>query len=149
MSNEVMHLVARVGNTGALQDKSDRAMANLAIGGMFPVQERVDHRVLEMGPTPPRHERIGIAVPPFRCQERGCGLGQSGLHVDHGTVLVEHADLDESPHIIRGIIAVSPSPMFESPVGIFQLSFSEIPPSTTSSSPVTYFDSSEARYRQA
>src|SRR6202030_4207722 len=41
---------------------SDRAMANLAIGGMLPVQERVDHRVLEMGPTPPRHERIGIAL---------------------------------------------------------------------------------------
>src|SRR5262249_47214138 len=30
-----------------------------------------------------------------------------------------------------------------------QLSFREIPPSTTSSMPVTYFDSSEARYKQA
>jgi len=71
------------------------------IRGMFPVQERVDHRVLEMGPTPPCYEGIGIAFPPLRRQERGCGLGQSSLHVDHGSILVEHANLDGSPQIIR------------------------------------------------
>src|SRR6516165_9501924 len=68
---------------------------------MFPVQQRVDHRVLEMGPTPPRHERIGIALPPLPREERGCGFGQSSLHVDHGSILVEHANLDGSSHIIR------------------------------------------------
>src|SRR4029077_17745813 len=45
-------------------------MPDLSIRGMFPVQERVDHRVLEMGPTPPRYEGIGIALPPLRRQER-------------------------------------------------------------------------------
>jgi hypothetical protein len=44
---------------------------------------------------------------------------------------------------------VWPSFRFEARGRISQLSFSEIPPSTTSSIPVTYFDSSEARYRQA
>src|ERR1700746_2786559 len=76
-------------------------MADLAIRGMFPVQQRVDHRVLEMGPTPPCYEGIGIALPSLCRQERGCGLGQSGLHVDHGSILVEHADLDGSSYIIR------------------------------------------------
>jgi hypothetical protein len=76
-------------------------MADFAIRGMFPVHKRVDHRVLEMGPTPPRHEGIGIARPPLRRQERGCGLGQSSLHVDHGSILVEHANLDGRPHVIR------------------------------------------------
>src|SRR6516225_10207290 len=100
MSNEVAHLVEPVGNTSALQDESDRAMADLAIRDMFPMQQRVDHRVLEMGPTPPRHERIGIALPPLPREERGCGFGQSSLHVDHGSILVEHANLDGSSHII-------------------------------------------------
>src|SRR6516165_9670785 len=76
-------------------------MADLAIRGMFPVEKRVDHRVLEMGPTPPCYEGVGIALPPLRGQERGCGFGQSALHVDHGSILVEHANLDGSSHIIR------------------------------------------------
>src|SRR5215469_16170721 len=101
MSNEVAHLAERVGNTSALQDESYRALANLPIRGMFPVQEGVDHRVLEMGPTPPCYEGIGIVFPPLRRQERGCGLGQSGLHVDHGSILVEHANLDGSSYILR------------------------------------------------
>jgi hypothetical protein len=37
-----MHLIERVGNTGALQNESDGAVANLTIRGVFPVQERVD-----------------------------------------------------------------------------------------------------------
>src|SRR5215467_2111329 len=53
------------------------------------------------GPTPPRYEGIGITLPPLCCQKRRCGLGQSGLHIDHGSVLVEHADLDGSLQIIR------------------------------------------------
>src|SRR6516225_5868263 len=101
MSNEVAHLVERVRNTSPLQDESDRAVADLSIRGMIPVQERVDHRVLEVGPTPPRYKRIRIAWPPLRRQERGCGLGQLGLHVDDGPILVEHAHLDGSLQIIR------------------------------------------------
>jgi len=96
MSDEVAHLVEGVGNACALQDKSNRTMADLAVRGVFPVQECVDHRVLEMGPTPPSHKGIGVATPSLRCQERGRGLSQSGLHVDHGSILVEHADLDGS-----------------------------------------------------
>jgi hypothetical protein len=42
VSNEIMHLIERVGNTGALQNESDGAVANLTIRGVFPVQERVD-----------------------------------------------------------------------------------------------------------
>src|SRR6516165_1877851 len=76
-------------------------MADLAIRGMFPVEKCVDHRVLEMGPTPPCHEGVGIPLPPLRRQERNCGLGQSSLHVDHGSILVEHANLNGSSHIIR------------------------------------------------
>src|SRR6516162_9218895 len=66
-----------------------------------------------MGPTPPRNKGIGIALPPFRCQERGCGLSQSRLHIDHSSVLVEHADLDGSPQIIRLRHRLYPKPLEE------------------------------------
>src|SRR6516162_5935764 len=47
-----------------------------------------------MGAAPPGDEGVGIALPSF-AREKGSGdPDQAGLHVDHRTVLVEHADGD-------------------------------------------------------
>src|ERR1700722_2431604 len=78
---------------GAVHDMGDRAVADLAIGRVLAMQQRIDHRVLEMGAPPPGHEGIGIAAPALRLQERGSDGRQPALHVDHRAVLVEHADL--------------------------------------------------------
>ena len=72
----------------------DRAMADLAIGRVLAMQERIDHRILEMGAPPPGHEGIGIAAPALRLQERRCDRDQPALHVDDRAVLVEHAGFD-------------------------------------------------------
>jgi hypothetical protein len=49
-----------------------------------------------MRPPPPRHEGMRISSPTFRPEIGRRDLGQAGLHVDHGAVLIEHAHLDGS-----------------------------------------------------
>src|SRR4029077_15284905 len=93
-------------------------MPDLSIRGMFPVQERVDHRVLEMGPTPPRYEGIGIALPPLRRQERAAA---SVNPVCMSTTVPYWSNMQTLMEALTSsacAIAVSPSPMFGSPFGI-------------------------------
>src|SRR6185437_14223657 len=47
-----------------------------------------------MGAPPPGDERARIAAPAFCLEERRRNRGEPTLHVDHGAVLVEHADFD-------------------------------------------------------
>ena len=74
---------------GALQNDVHRAVANLAIGRVAPRAERVDHRILEMGAPPPGDELPRIDIDVALREERGRDLGQSGLHIDDGAVLIE------------------------------------------------------------
>src|SRR4051794_16227664 len=67
---------------------------DLAIGRVLTKQKGVDHRVLKMRAPPPRHKRIGVALPALRLQKWGCDCGQSALHVDDRAVLIEHAGFD-------------------------------------------------------
>src|SRR5712691_1913161 len=50
-----------------------------------------------MRAAPPRDETVRIAVPPLLFQERRDRLGEPLLHVDKGTVLVEHQRIDFLP----------------------------------------------------
>ena len=70
------------------------ALADFPVGGMSPLQQRIDHRVLEVGAPPPGDDGAGIAAPPLGFQERGDVGGEPALHVDDRAVLVEHDDLD-------------------------------------------------------
>src|SRR5262249_10561936 len=83
-----------VGDSGAIHHMGDGAMADLAIGRVLAMQERIDHRILEMGAAPPGDERVGIAAPALRVQEWRRDRHQSALHVDDRAILIEHADLD-------------------------------------------------------
>ena len=56
--------------------------------------ERVDHRILEVGTSPPGDEPVGLAVPALLLEERRDHLGQSRLHIHDGPVLVEDQRLD-------------------------------------------------------
>jgi hypothetical protein len=50
--------------------------------------------ILEVGATPPGDEGIGVSGPALSLEE-WCGDGaQAALHIDHGTILLEHAQLD-------------------------------------------------------
>ncbi len=69
-------------------------MADLAVGRVAAIQQRVDHRVLEVRAPPPGDEAAGLAVPALLLQERRDGLGQPFLHVDDGAVLIESQRLD-------------------------------------------------------
>jgi len=60
------------------------------------VQQRVDHRILEMRPTPPGDELIGVAVPVFGLEEVDRDFPKSRLHVNDRPILIEHADLDDA-----------------------------------------------------
>ena len=83
-----------MGDAGAIHDLADGQVADLAVGRVIALQQRVDHRVFEVGAAPPRDEGVGIAGPGFCLQEQGGDVTQAALHVDHGAVLVEHAELD-------------------------------------------------------
>jgi len=100
LADQIFHLVPAVFDAGAVHDMGDRAMPDLAIGRVLAMQQRVDHRVLEMGAPPPGDERIGIAAPALGLQERRGNRHKSPLHVDHRAVLVEHADLDGVPDVL-------------------------------------------------
>jgi hypothetical protein len=50
-------------------------VADLAVRRVLPVQERVDHRILEVRAAPPGHERTGLSGPAFCVQERPGDLG--------------------------------------------------------------------------
>ena len=69
-------------------------VSDLAVRRVLPVQERIDHRVLEVRAPPPGDERIRPPVPAFLLQVGRNHLGQALLHVHDRSVLVEHADLD-------------------------------------------------------
>ena len=56
LSHEVPHLLHRVRDPGTLQDPGHRPVADHPVRGVGLVQQGVDHRVLEMRPTPPGHE---------------------------------------------------------------------------------------------
>ena len=84
----------RVGDAAAVHDVGHGAVADLPVGRVAAVEQRVDHRVLEVRAPPPRHEAVGRAVPALLLQERRDGLGQPLLHVDDGAVLVEGQRLD-------------------------------------------------------
>ena len=94
LADEVAHLIMRMRDAGTVHHMRDRAVPDLAIGRVPAMQQRIDHRVLEMRAPPPGDEGIGIAAPALRLQEgRGDG-DEPALHVHDRAVLVEHADLD-------------------------------------------------------
>jgi hypothetical protein len=69
MSNEVVYLVERVGNTSALQDESDGAMANLAVRGMFAVSSA---SIIEFSKWVRRHhvtKELGSPRHPFAARK--------------------------------------------------------------------------------
>src|SRR5262249_42784343 len=106
LADEITDLLLRVGDASAIHHMGDRAMADLAIGRVLPVQQRIDHRVLEMRATPPGHEGTGIAAPALLFQERSRDRGKATLHVDNRAVLVEHADFDIIFDIFMGHFAI-------------------------------------------
>jgi hypothetical protein len=88
------HFRVRVCNARAREHAVGGEMADLPIRRVLPVQQRVDHRVLEVRAPPPGDEIICIALPALALEEAGHGFAESTLHVDDCAVLVEHADLD-------------------------------------------------------
>ena len=94
LADEPAHLVLGVGDAAAIHDVGHGAVADLAVGRVAAVAQRVDHRVLEVRAPPPGDEAVGLALPALLLQEGRHGLGQALLHVDDGAVLVEHQRLD-------------------------------------------------------
>ena len=94
LADEIADLVHRVLDAGALHHVRNRAMTDLPVRRVLAMEQRVDHRVLEMRPSPPGDERIRIALPALLLEVRRRDRRQSGLHVDDRPVLVEHAHLD-------------------------------------------------------
>lgn len=93
LADEIAHVVHRVVDLRAVHHMGNCAVSDLAIGRVLAMQQRIDHRILEMGPTPPCDEGIRIALPALLCKERCGDFNQAALHVDDGAVLIEHADL--------------------------------------------------------
>src|SRR6185437_3410003 len=84
-------------DAGALHHMGDRAVTDLAVRRMLAMQQGIDHRIFKMRPTPPGHKRVRIALPAFVLEKwRGDGR-QPPLHIDHRSVLIEHAHLDVGP----------------------------------------------------
>src|SRR5262249_45196136 len=73
-----------------------------------PIEECIDHRVLEMRAPPPCDEAIGRALPALVAQERSDRIGEALLHVDNGAVLVEGQGLDLAFEDVRAFHAGSP-----------------------------------------
>ena len=94
LADEPTHLVLGVGDFAAVHHMGYRAVADLAVGRVSAVEQRIDHRVLEVRAPPPRHEAAGRACPTLLGKERRDRLRQSLLHVDDGAVLVEGQRLD-------------------------------------------------------
>ena len=92
-----MHFILRVRNARAREHLVDGEMTDLPIRRVLPVQQRVDHRVLEVHAPPPGDEIICAALPALALEEAGRGFAKSTLHVDDRTILVEHTDLDAAP----------------------------------------------------
>ncbi len=61
----------RVGDAAAVHDVGDRAMADLAIGRVPAVAQRVDHRVLEVRAPPPGDEAVRASRPSPSCLRNG------------------------------------------------------------------------------
>src|SRR5262249_3826487 len=93
-------------NAGALQRVGERYAANLTVGQMRAVQQRVDHRVLEVRPPPPGHQARWLTLPALSLTIRPYSPDEPRLHVDDGAVEVEHAQLHrrlqlfECPHLV-------------------------------------------------
>src|SRR5262244_2854251 len=91
-------------NAGALQRVGERYAANLTVGQMRAVQQRIDHRVLEVRAPPPGHQARWLTLPALGLEIRPYGCGEPRLHVNDGAVEVEHAQLHrrsqlfERPH---------------------------------------------------
>jgi hypothetical protein len=101
LGHQVAHLVQGVRDPRALENPGQRPVADLPVWGVLPLQEGIDHRVLEVHAAPPGHEGVGIARPALPAEVRGDRLGESRLHVDHGAVLIEHAHLDPGSKLGR------------------------------------------------
>src|SRR5262249_60675890 len=69
-------------------------LADGAIGRVAAVDERVDHRIFEMGAAPPGDEAPRLAGPALAREEWRDELGEPALHVDDGAVLIEGERLD-------------------------------------------------------
>jgi hypothetical protein len=61
------------------------------------IAQRIDHRVLEVGASPPGDEAVRLSAPAFPLQEGRDGFGEALLHVDDGAVLVESQRFDFAP----------------------------------------------------
>src|SRR6266511_4099907 len=79
-----------------------RSVTDFPIGCVLAPEQRIDHGVLEMRAAPPGDEGVGISLPPFGFQIGSGDLGEPGLHVDDGSILIEHADLDRGFEIATG-----------------------------------------------
>src|SRR5262249_5689371 len=99
--HQVAHFVHRKRDARSLQHPRDGPVADLPVRCVLALEQRVDHRVLEVCPPPPRDERVRIAVPALLPEVTGGGFREPALHVHHGPVLVEHAHLDGSRELGR------------------------------------------------
>ena len=94
LRHQEANLVHCVRNCGALKGVGDSAVPDLSVRRVLPMQECIDHGVLEVRTSPPGHECVRSPVPTFIFQV-GCDyLCEALLNVHHRAVLVEHADLD-------------------------------------------------------
>src|SRR6202011_4328496 len=95
------HFFHAVGNARAFEHEGNGSLADLTIRGVLAPKQRVDHGIFEMGPAPPGDESIWITLPPFAREKGTDNLHQTGLHVHHRAVLVEHADRDGLFDIVK------------------------------------------------
>ena len=94
LGDQPAHLVLRVRDAGPLEGEGEGAPADLPVGRVAPIDERVDHRVLEVRAPPPGDEGARPAAPPLGLEVRRDGLGEAGLHVDDRAVEIEGQDPD-------------------------------------------------------
>ena len=69
------HLILSVGNAGAIHNKGHRALADLAIGRMHAIAQRIDHGILKMRTPPPSDKAMRLAGPALVLQKRCRRLG--------------------------------------------------------------------------
>ena len=75
----------------------DGTLTDLSVGRVFLLQQGVDHGVLEVRSTPPRHECGWVALPPFVFEKWRGNCRKTRLHVHHSAILVKHTDRDFAP----------------------------------------------------
>src|SRR5262249_25160680 len=68
---------------------------------MLAVQQRVDHRVLEVRTPPPGHQARWLTVPPLGLEIRPYWLGEPRLQGDDGAIEVEHTQLYRRLHLFE------------------------------------------------